>query len=176
MRLYHPLIFFVLFFSIPEINNAQITTRNFAISDDADLNDSYTSKSPKGALIRSLILPGWGQVYNRKFIKALVFLGGEFYFMSRYLKLDDELKTLEDTYNAGLASNTITGISALDIEDKEQGRNGWGWLFGAGYLLAMGDAFVDAHLDGISIDDEFSVKLISNNRKSDLSMQLQFNF
>ena len=119
MRLYHPLIFFVLFFSIPEINNAQITTRNFAISDDADLNDSYTSKSPKGALIRSLILPGWGQVYNRKFIKALVFLGGEFYFMSRYLKLDDELKTLEDTYNAGLASNTITSISALDIEDQE---------------------------------------------------------
>ena len=148
------------------IINAQMASKKFAISDESDRDDSYSSRSPKGAMIRSLILPGWGQVYNRKFIKALVFLGGETYFISRYLDLNDELKILEAT----------PGKSASDIEDKEQERNGWGWLFGAGYFLAMGDAFVDAHLDGVSIDEEFSVNLISDKQKSGLSMQLQFNF
>lgn len=166
MRIYYLIIFLILSISLPDIISAQMASKKFSISDDNDLNDSYSKRSPKGAMIRSLILPGWGQIYNRKFIKALVFLGGETYFMSRFLDLNDELRTLEST----------SGVSALDIEDKEQERNGWGWLFGAGYFLAMGDAFVDAHLDGVSIDEEFSVKLLSNKQKSRLSLQLQYNF
>jgi len=166
MRRYFPIILLLLIINIPGIINAQMASKKFALSDELDRDDGYSSKSPKGAMIRSLILPGWGQVYNRKFIKALVFLGGETYFISRYLDLNDELKILEAT----------PGISASDIDDKEQERNGWGWLFGAGYFLAMGDAFVDAHLDGVSIDEEFSVNLISNTQKNGLSMQLQFNF
>ena len=82
-----------------------MASKKFSISDDNDLNDSYSKRSPKGAMIRSLILPGWGQIYNRKFIKALVFLGGETYFMSRFLDLNDELRTLEKL-----------GVSASDIE------------------------------------------------------------
>jgi len=166
MRIYYLIIFLILSISLPDIISAQMASKKFSISDDNDLNDSYSKRSPKGAMIRSLILPGWGQIYNRKFIKALVFLGGETYFMSRFLDLNDELRTLERT----------SGVSASDIEDKEQERNGWGWLFGAGYFLAMGDAFVDAHLDGVSIDEEFSVKLLSNKQKSRLSLQLQYNF
>jgi len=166
MRKYFPIILFLLIINIPGIINAQMSSKTFAISDKSDRDDINSSRSPKGAMIRSLILPGWGQVYNRKFIKALVFLGGETYFISRYLDLNEELKALEAT----------PGISASDIDDKEQQRNGWGWLFGAGYFLSMGDAFVDAHLDGVSIDEEFSVKLISDNQKNMLSMQLQFNF
>ena len=166
MRFLYIITFSVLIFGLAENSNAQVTIQKFTLLDNTDTVDSYTPKSPRGAVIRSLIIPGWGQAYNRKFIKALVFLGGESYFISRYLELNDELKVLENT----------SSVSSLDIENKEQERNGWGWLFAAGYLLAMGDAFVDAHLDGVSIDDNISVKLINDKQKSGISMQLQLNF
>ena len=35
-----------------------------------------TLRSPTGALFRSVAIPGWGQFYNKKYLKAaLVFLG-----------------------------------------------------------------------------------------------------
>jgi len=99
-------------------------------------------------MIRSAILPGWGQVYNNKFLKALVYMGGEVYFGIKYIELDDELKILR----MGQASISL-------IEDKEHERNGWGWLFTAGYLLAIGDAFVDAHLYGLNGNKDISVEV-----------------
>ena len=123
------------------------------------------SKSPKGAMIRSAIIPGWGQVYNKKYIKALVYLGGELYFASRYISLDDKINNTPDD-----------GISESNIEDKEHERNGWLWLLGAGYLLALGDAFVDAHLYGLYDDTKLSVGLRTDDRSGSLQMQLSLTF
>ncbi|TFB11277.1 hypothetical protein E3V36_01965 [Candidatus Marinimicrobia bacterium MT.SAG.2] len=123
------------------------------------------SKSPKGAMIRSAIIPGWGQVYNKKYVKALVYLGGELYFASKYISLNDKInKTPDDD------------ISESNIEDKEHERNGWLWLLGAGYLLALGDAFVDAHLYGLYDDTKLSVGLRTDDRSGSLQMQLNFTF
>ncbi len=123
------------------------------------------SKSPKGAMIRSAIIPGWGQVYNKKYIKALVYLGGELYFASKYISLDDKLKKLVDE-----------GENESKIEDKEHERNGWLWLLGGGYLLALGDAFVDAHLYGLYDDTKLSVGLRTDDRPGSLQMQLSLTF
>ena len=123
------------------------------------------SKSPKGAMIRSAIIPGWGQVYNKKYVKALVYLGGEMYFASRYISLDDKIKKMADD-----------GIDESIIEDKEHERNGWLWLLGAGYLLALGDAFVDAHLYGLYDDTKLSVGLRTDDRSGSLQMQLNLTF
>lgn len=123
------------------------------------------SKSPKGAMIRSAIIPGWGQVYNKKYVKALVYLGGEMYFASRYISLDDKIKKMADD-----------GIDESIIEDKEHERNGWLWLLGAGYLLALGDAFVDAHLYGLYDDTKLSVGLRTDDRSGSLQMQMNLTF
>ncbi len=123
------------------------------------------SKSPKGAMIRSAILPGWGQVYNNKYLKALVYLGGELYFASRYISLDDKIQKMEDD-----------GIDEMIIEEKEHERNGWAWLFSAGYLLALGDAYVDAHLHGLYIGNKLSVGIKPNDRSRSIQMQLNLTF
>ena len=123
------------------------------------------SKSPKGAMIRSAIIPGWGQVYNKKYVKALVYLGGELYFASKYISLNDKInKTPDDD------------ISESNTEDKEHERNGWLWLLGAGYLLALGDAFVDAHLYGLYDDTKLSVGLRTDDRSGSLQMQMNLTF
>ena len=123
-------------------------------------------------MIRSAILPGWGQVYNNKFLKALVYMGGEVYFAIKYIELDDELKNLRIDFEK-------TGqvlINQKDLEDKEHERNGWGWLFTAGYLLAIGDAFVDAHLYGLNGNNDISVGVGSGVDRSSLMLQINMEF
>ena len=133
---------------------------------------SMQYKSPKGAMIRSAILPGWGQVYNNKFLKALVYMGGEVYFVIKYIELDDELKNLRIDFEK-------TGqvlINQKDLEDKEHERNGWGWFFTAGYLLAIGDAFVDAHLYGLNGNNDISVGVGSGVDRNSLMLQINMDF
>lgn len=116
-------------------------------------------------MIRSAILPGWGQAYNHKFLKALVYMGGEVYFAIKYIELNDELEILR----MGQASNSL-------IEDKEYARNGWGWLFTAGYLLAIGDAFVDAHLYGLNVNNDISVEMGGGVDKNSLMLRINMDF
>ena len=152
-------------FLIPSYSNAQLNDNlNFNQSVNVEATPKK-SKSPKGAMIRSAILPGWGQVYNNKYLKALVYLGGELYFASRYISLDDKIQKMKDD-----------GIGEMIIEEKEHERNGWVWLFGAGYLLALGDAFVDAHLYGLYVGNKLSVGFKPNDRSRSLQMQLTLTF
>ncbi len=89
------------------------------------------TKSPRGALIRSAVLPGWGQWYNgAKWKTGLVAAGA-----------------------AGLAANIIiqnrrAADSVTDDERAfyENSRNlTWWWVAGL-YGLTLADAYVDAHL------------------------------
>ena len=155
---------------LPEMIKAQNFLRyqkhEYSVSDTL----SIQYKSPRGAMIRSAILPGWGQAYNHKFLKALVYMGGEVYFATRYIELNDELKILRIDYEkTGQTSITL-------IEDKEYERNGWGWLFTAGYLLAIGDAFVDAHLYGLNVNNDISVEVGSDVDKNSLMLQINMDF
>jgi len=167
------------FFIVPVNLKAQHTKKYFSAAYFAPDSTSISVKSPVGAMIRSAILPGWGQVYNGKYIKALVYMGGESYFLLKFLELDDELNKLEEMYDLSLingVSNDSTKRILNDIDDKEHERNGWGWLFAAGYLLAMGDAFVDAHLYGLNEYENLSLGILPNRSEKMLSVQLVFKF
>ena len=152
-------------FLIPLTTKAQLNDKlNFSQSMNVEATPKK-SKSPMGAMIRSAILPGWGQVYNHKYIKALVYLGGESYFIYRYSAIDKDVNKLK---NDNAAED--------DIKKKEHLRNGWAWLFGAGYLLALGDAYVDAHLYGLYSDTELSIGFKPDDRSRSLQLQLNLTF
>ena len=162
------IFFFISAESIKAQNALKYQNHEYSVSDTL----SVLYKSPKGAMIRSASLPGWGQVYNNKFLKALVYMGGEVYFAIKYIELDDELKNLKIDYEkAGQVS-----ITQKNLEDKEHERNGWGWSFTAGYLLAIGDAFVDAHLYGLNGNDQMSVKVSSGRNTNSLMLQINMDF
>lgn len=113
-------------------------------------NDTVKSsvKSPTGAMIRSLIFPGWGQVYNKKYLKAVLIFGVETGIIANSIYLNQKYK----------ASQTD-----LDREFYINNRNlsNW-WLVGV-LLFSMADAFVDAHLSDFDEGSDLSIRIILPN-------------
>lgn len=84
-------------------------------------------KSPWGATLRSAIIPGWGQVYNENYWKAILYLGVDGYLMYKVLE--------NDRY--------YTDTGEGKFRDR---RSRYAWYFGLAYLVTMMDAHVGAYL------------------------------
>ncbi len=96
--------------------------------DSARVDSAESGRSPTGAMLRSLALPGWGQFYNGKYIKGSLFavaeIGSVVAFFVRRNQIEDE---------------TLPGMR------KE--RNVYFFTTIGAILFSLGDAYVDAHLD-----------------------------
>ena len=97
------------------------------ISQDVSPVDSSAIKTPGKALLFSII-PGGGQIYNQKPLKALLFAGVFAYFSLEYLNA-------EEIYQDDPTDHTLHRI-----------RNDKIWLMGLTWTLNILDAYVDAQL------------------------------
>jgi hypothetical protein len=91
-------------------------------------------------MMRSAVLPGWGQFYNHKPIKATVVIGGEGFLL---YKAWTEYQKEQDAADAG------------DQAGKDRHYNlkvDYIWWAIAVHLLQMADAYVDAHLSSFDAD------------------------
>ena len=84
-------------------------------------------KSPWGAVVRSAVIPGWGQLYNESYLKA-----------AGYMAVDGFLFYKIRTYDIKYRHTDKTGY-----RDK---RSKYSWYFGVAYLLTMADAYAGAYL------------------------------
>ncbi len=144
-----------------------------------DAPDSLTSeetaklaanKSPMGALLRSVALPGWGQFYNGKYIKFALFCGAESFFI---YKAAHWWKKTEDQYDLVQTLPEGQQASAFYLYKSYRGnRNDYLWLVALSVFISMFDAYVDAHLSGFDIDltPEFDEK------SQEVALKLSFNF
>ncbi len=102
-------------------------------------------QSPGAALLKSALVPGLGQLGNRKYLKAALVIGGETYLFLRWLDFRNQ------TVDARAAFEPVEDLtlrrqlfSKFDtVRDK---RNLYAWLTGTLIFASMIDAFVDAHL------------------------------
>jgi hypothetical protein len=101
-------------------------------------------KSPTGAMLRSLALPGWGQFYNEQWIKGICVAGTELGIIANAI--------VQNHY----AANANTDAER-DFYRENRNLSYW-WLAGT-ILLSMADAYVDAHLYGFDESTELSVDL-----------------
>jgi hypothetical protein len=89
------------------------------------------TKSPKAAVMRSAVLPGWGQWYNEQKIKSFLVLGGE----------------LALAGNAAYQNRLALRSKTLDEREfYKNNRNQTIWWFAAVYFLSLADAYGDAQL------------------------------
>jgi hypothetical protein len=108
-------------------------------------------KSPKGALLRSLVLPGWGQFYNHAWWKGFLIIGGEVTFAAvavrQYLKSKDYLQKSRQT-SGSESDYYLNQYKYYQVETEK-----YGWLFVGVLVFSMLDAYVDAHLYDWEVGD-----------------------
>jgi len=100
-------------------------------------------KSPTGAVIRSALIPGWGQWYNGQKLKALLVVGVELGLVG------------EAIYYNQLAAKSST-VWERDFYEDWRSRFLW-WLLAA-HILNMLDAYVDAHLKDFDTGPNLSIR------------------
>lgn len=110
---------------------------------DSTKNTKIKTKSPRSAMIRSLVFPGLGQIYNEQYIKAGIVLAGQ-----------SVLIGLRFYYN----NKANESIDPMDREFYKDRRNLTYWLMGATVLLSMLDAYIDAHLYDFDTGPELALR------------------
>ena len=118
-------------------------TNNKSVSDSGFV----MTKSPMGALLRSAILPGWGQFYNESYWKIPIVWGVSGWFVYMWIDRNNLYNKYRNLYN-----NSITATSNGNRQFKilrnfyRDNRDQFAVYFAITYLLNLVDAYVDAHL------------------------------
>lgn len=135
--------------------------------------DTFITKpfrDPKKATIRSAILPGWGQLYNRKYWKAPIVWGalgtciGIFsYNLKQYKDLRKAYQIISDSNSTQTLDPKYVGFSAESIRYARNSARQYVDYSGLAFLLLWGlnvlDATVDAHLNNFDVSDNLSLHL-----------------
>ncbi len=151
-------------------------------------------KSPKTASILSAVLPGAGQVYNRKYWKVPIVyaaLGTAVYFIDFNSK---KYRTFRGEYVARLDDDSLTipspeysDIADAQINDAKDYYKRMLDLSYASlalvYVLNIVDASVDAHLFSFDVSEDLSVNWrpeikpsLLNPKQQDTGVSLSINF
>ncbi len=108
---------------------------------------------PTGALLRSAIIPGWGQFYNKKYIKTVIYGGTEIYLIYNvqkyWRKMDKHQKNFQNSDDPVYKSQEFSLY-----EKNRDSRNLHLWLTGLTIFISMFDAYVDAHLADFNQTDK----------------------
>ena len=147
--------------------------------------------SPKKAAILSAIIPGAGQVYNKKYWKVpLVYgaIGTSFVLSQRYrneyqkyrdiyrLEADDDSTTVSELHSK-LERNLITLTGIKDTRDTYRSWMELSYIFtGLFYVLQVVDASVDAHFMDFDVSDDLTLhvepKMLSIHGSRDMATGL----
>ena len=138
-----------------------------AAQDTAPALDWRQRHEPRRATLYSALLPGAGQVYNRKYWKVPIVLGGLgtcIWFVQRngremqryrdaYLAIIDGDPTTVDEFNGQFSADALRGVA-----DQYQRWRDLSYIFTAGvYLLNIVDATVDAHFVRFDVGNDLSL-------------------
>lgn len=144
--------------------------------------------NPMKASIYSALIPGMGQIYNKKWWKAPIVWGLIGTGVGFVIFYDNQYQDFRSAYLAELNgqphqySNLNLGAERLALlqDDQKRNRDYAIVLTALGYILNIIDAAVDAHLYDARKDPDLSIEPIvipeqPTNRAS-LGLSLKFNF
>ncbi|MFN4080127.1 MAG: DUF5683 domain-containing protein [Saprospiraceae bacterium] len=140
--------------------SASVTRKRFKASD---------YPNPRKAVLFSIV-PGGGQIYNRRWWKVPIVYGGIGASAGVLIYNADAYKRLRDNYrwmvDGDPNTTPVEPYSAFDPEALRRFRDqsrGYvelsGIIFGFAYLLSVADAYVDAHLASFDVSDDLTLRL-----------------
>lgn len=123
--------------------------------------------SPKKASILSAVLPGAGQIYNKKYWKVPIIYGLGGFLVYNTIQQNNNYqyfkKELLNVLNGGISKE---GYSANQLTLLKNQSKKWRDLSIAGvvlvYILNIIDANVDAHLKTFDVSDDLSLNISPN--------------
>jgi len=146
-------------------------------SPDTVLLKSYAARyNPRKALLYAAVVPGLGQIYNKKYWKLPLVYGGfigigyainfynqnyQKYKVELFYNLDHGLEADTD-FNPNPppgASGADTGTLRNAVDKNRRERDFWVIMMGAMYLLQMVDAHVDSHLKEFDLNPNLQVSI-----------------
>ena len=136
--------------------------------------DSIETKSPMGAVLRSAVIPGWGQFYNESYWKVPIVLGLSGWLIYGMISEHQQYVDYRDQYEATITEENPSGDLRLKRfrEFYRDNRDTYGWWLLVTYLLQLADAYVDAALFSFDVSETSSVTLLP--APSGASLQWRF--
>ncbi len=122
------------------------------------------TKSPWGAVLRSAIIPGWGQFYNESYLKIPIIWGLSAWFIYNWDWNNKNYNLYKNLYSQ-YSDNTNYKTYRDFYHDQ---RDLFSIYLGLTYILNLVDAYVDAELF------DFSVK--ENNYTGQPMLNLRMKF
>ncbi len=157
---------------------------------------SYAARyDPRKALLYAAILPGLGQIYNKKYWKLPLVYGGFFgigyainFYQNNYKTYKAQLfYNLDNGYESDSESDPndpdgyTTGQLRTIVDKSRRERDFWVIMMGAMYILQIVDAHVDAHLKEFDLNPNLRVSIQPSlnqdelmGRQNSLSLIIKF--
>lgn len=173
-----------------------ISTVSIGKGQTASSSDNYNQQqedtseihSPHKATMYSALVPGLGQIYNKKYWKLPVIYGATGILIYAFNFNNDQYNKYKNAY-ADMHAGKITEFEGITDESVlirakdgyKRDRNFNVILLGAVYLLNVVDATVDAHLFDYEMTDDLSLNVQPTLKKTadyqnTYGLSLQFNF
>ena len=188
-----------------EITSAPVLKESEVPADSLkkEINQKIWVPNPTKATWLALVIPGGGQIYNRKYWKLPIFYGGFAgcaYALTWNSKMYKDYSTAyKDAMNGNMQSSSITdllppGYKISETQLKELLRKRKDtyrryrdlsiFAFIGVYLLSVIDAYVDAELSNFDITPDLSMKVepavidnrINNSSNRSVGLQCSFRF
>jgi hypothetical protein len=147
---------------------------------------SYAARyDPRKALLYAAVVPGLGQIYNKKYWKLPLVYGGFFgigyainFYQQNYKEYkvqlfynldhgfedDNDINTNPETNPSGYTTGQLRTI----VDKSRRERDFWVIMMGAMYILQMVDAHVDAHLKEFDLNPNLRVSIQPGIDQSEL--------
>jgi hypothetical protein len=119
-------------------------------------------KSPLGAVLRSALLPGFGQYYNEAYWKIPVIWGTIYYFADIWVKNNDKYKYYKNLYNE---SGQTTEAYKTNRDFYRDQRDEFAIYIGLAYFLNLVDAYVDAQLFDFDVSENQHIPVYQLNMR-----------
>ena len=133
------------------------------------------SDQPRFVMMRSLLVPGWGQFHNHAYVKSAAVAAGEVWILSALSSSGRRLDQLQSDYSgAGTPADSLRLKTAYDDENAHYVS--LQWLLGGMVAYAMLDAYVDAHFRNFQVEFRKQPPPPGDRSPGKVVLNLRWNF